>query len=70
MASRNGLIKTSSAGIFYREHPARKHGIQKDRQWVVRQTLGGETRISTFGWSALAKQYKATGKIGLIVWIW
>ena len=59
MASRNGLIKTDTLGVFYREHPTRKHGVHKDRQWVIRQTLGGETKISTFGWSALAKQQKS-----------
>lgn len=52
MASRDGLKKTGKAGVFYREHPSRKHGsIKKDRQWIIRQTLGGETRISTLGWS-------------------
>jgi hypothetical protein len=58
MASRDGLIKTDTLGVFYREHPSRKHGVRKDRQWVIRQTLGGETKISTFGWSALAKLQK------------
>jgi integrase len=64
MASRDGLIKTETRGIFYREHSSRKHGVHKDRQWVVRQTLGGETRLSTFGWSSLAKQHRGTDNDG------
>ena len=56
MASRDGLTKTEKTGVFYREHPNRKDGVRKDRQWVIRQTQGGVTRISTFGWSSLAKK--------------
>lgn len=56
MASRDDLIKSDTKGIYYREHPTRKHGVQKDRQWVIRQKFDGKIRVSTFGWSALAKQ--------------
>jgi hypothetical protein len=31
MASRDDLIKSDTKGIYYREHPTRKHGVQKDR---------------------------------------
>ncbi len=55
MASRDNLIKSGEAGVFYREHPTRKNGVKKDRQWVVRQTLGGKTRISTLGWWSLGE---------------
>ncbi len=50
MASRDGLKPTGSPGVFYKEHEARKHGVKHDRQWVIRQTLGGQTRISVLGW--------------------
>lgn len=50
MATLKDLKKTGEPGIFYREHPTRRHGVKKDRQWVIRQTLGGKTHISTLGW--------------------
>ncbi len=50
MASRDGLQGTNKKGLFYRKHPTRRHGVKKDRQWVIRQTLAGKTRISVFGW--------------------
>ena len=50
MASKDDLIKTGEAGVFYREHPTRKNGVRKDRQWVVVQKLGGVRRVSTLGW--------------------
>ncbi len=37
-------------GVFFVEHSTRKHGVKHDRQWVVRQTLGGQTRLSVLGW--------------------
>lgn len=50
MASKNDLLKTGEAGVFYREHATRKKGVRKDRQWVVIQKLGGVRRVSTLGW--------------------
>ncbi|MDD3801462.1 MAG: site-specific integrase [Desulfuromonas thiophila] len=50
MAGRDNLQKSGEAGVFYREHPTRKHGVRADRQWIVRQTLAGKTRLSTLGW--------------------
>ena len=50
MASKNDLLKTGEAGVFYREHPTRKKGVRKDRQWVIVQKLGGVRRVSTLGW--------------------
>lgn len=52
MASKNELIKSEIKGIFYREHPTRKYGVKKDRQWVVVQKLAGKRRVSTLGWSS------------------
>ena len=50
MASLDQLQKSGEPGVFYREHPTRKNGVRKDRQWIIRQTLGGKTRLSTLGW--------------------
>lgn len=54
MASTDQLIKTDTPGLFYKEHETRKtkdgRKIVPDRQWIIRQTLGGKTRVSTFGW--------------------
>ena len=59
-------------GVFYIEHPTRKYGVYKDRQWVVRQALGGQSRISVLGWqtekinedyaTVKADEYKANYK--------
>jgi len=50
MAGRDNLNKSGEAGVFYREHATRKNGVRKDRQWIIRQTLGAVTRLSTLGW--------------------
>ena len=50
MPSKKELLKTGEAGVFYREHPSRKKGVRKDRQWVIVQKLGGVRRVSTLGW--------------------
>jgi len=50
MASKEDLFKTAEVGVFYREHPTRKKGVRKDRQWVIVQKLGGVRRVSTLGW--------------------
>ncbi|MCK9173513.1 MAG: site-specific integrase [Desulfuromonas thiophila] len=50
MAGRENLQKTGEPGVFYREHKTRKHGVKYDRQWIIRQTLAGSTRLSTLGW--------------------
>ncbi|WP_158414114.1 tyrosine-type recombinase/integrase [Geoalkalibacter subterraneus] len=36
--------------MYYREHPTRKNGVKFDRQWIIRQTLGGVQRVSVVGW--------------------
>lgn len=50
MPIRDNLIPTGRKGIFYHEHPTRKHGIRKDRQLVLRYTIGGKTLVEAFGW--------------------
>lgn len=55
MGLRDGLKNTSRKGIFYKEHPTRKHGVKWDRLWVLRYTLGGKTYVETFGWASEGK---------------
>lgn len=50
MASKDNLFKSGEPGVFYREHPTRKNGVRKDRQWIIVQKLGGKRRVSTLGW--------------------
>lgn len=50
MASKDDLLKTGEAGVFYREHATRKKGVRRDRQWVIVQKLAGVRRVSTLGW--------------------
>ena len=53
MASQNSL-KRLQPGISYKEHSSRKRdSINKDRQWVILQRLGGIRRTSTLGWEKL-----------------
>ena len=44
--------KTKYPGIRYREHPTRKHGIQKDKYFVIRYQLDGVTKTEGLGWSS------------------
>ena len=52
MPVRDNLKKTGQPGVFYKDHKTRKHGIKRDRQYIIRQTLGGKTRISVLGWTS------------------
>jgi hypothetical protein len=50
MALLSDLHPTGRRGIFFREHSTRKHGLRKDRQLVLRYTIGGRTHTEIFGW--------------------
>ncbi len=52
MSVRDKLKPTGHKGLFYTDHLSRKYGIKYDRQWVIRQTLGGVTRVSVLGWTS------------------
>lgn len=52
MAVKDELIPSGIQNIFYREHPTRKHGVQKDKQWIIIQKIDGKRRVSTIGWSS------------------
>jgi integrase len=55
MGLRDGLIKTSRKGIYYKEHPTRKNGVKKDRLFVLRYKLSGKEYVSAFGWETEGK---------------
>ena len=43
---------TKYPGVRYREHPTRKHGVQKDRYFAVRYTLNGKRYEEALGWAS------------------
>jgi integrase len=44
--------KTKYRGVRYREHPTRKHGILKDRYFVIRYMKDGVSREEGAGWAS------------------
>ena len=52
MNSQNTRWIKIEKGIPYREHPARKHGIQKDRYYVLRFAMGGKMSQEALGWAS------------------
>jgi integrase len=44
--------KTKHPGVRFREHPDRKHGIKKDKYFVIRYQLNGKTKSEGLGWSS------------------
>lgn len=52
--------KTSFPGVRYREHPTRKHGVQKDRYFVITYKLNGKTKSEAIGWAS--EKWKVVNK--------
>jgi integrase len=52
MALLDELNPTGRKGVFYKEHETRKHGVRKDRLFILRYTIAGKTRTETFGWAS------------------
>ncbi len=50
--AKDNLKPTGRRGVFFTEHPTRKNGVRKDRQFVLRYTIRGETRKEVFGWAS------------------
>ena len=44
--------KTKHPGVRYREHPARKNGVQKDRYFSIYYTRQGKRREEGLGWAS------------------
>lgn len=55
MGLKDELKPTGRSGIFYKEHPARKHGIRKDRLLYLRFTVKGKAHNEIFGWESEGK---------------
>lgn len=55
MAVKNGMKKTSRRGVFFREHPTRKNGIRKDRQFILRYYINKKEYTEVFGWETEGK---------------
>jgi integrase len=43
---------TASPGIRYREHPARKHGVRRDRYYTLRFSVDGKQIEEALGWAS------------------
>lgn len=64
MGLRDGLKPTGRAGVFFKEHESRRHGVRKDRLIVLRYTINGKTYVESFGWlSEGASEIEAERKI-------
>jgi integrase len=50
-------IKSAFKGVRYREHPTRKHGLQRDRYYSIRIKLDGKDKEEGLGW---ASEWKAS----------
>jgi integrase len=43
---------TKYPGVRYREHPTRKHGVQKDKYYVIRYKIDGKSKEEALGWAS------------------
>jgi hypothetical protein len=65
MAVKNGMKKTNRRGVFFREHPTRKNGIRKDRQFILRYYINKKEYTEVFGWESDGKtELDAERKLG------
>lgn len=44
--------KTESLGVYYREHPTRVHGVEKDKYYALFYKHEGKTRCEVLGWAS------------------
>ena len=51
----DGIKKTNRKGVFYKEHPTRRHGVVRDRLLILRFTIGGKTYLETYGYTSEGK---------------
>jgi integrase len=42
--------KSSYPGVRFREHPSRKHGVKKDRYFIISYRLDGKRKDESLGW--------------------
>lgn len=72
--AKDNLKPTGRRGVFFTEHPTRKNGVRRDRQFVLRYTIRGETRKEVFGWASEGlteldaerkiQEFRANAKVG------
>ncbi|MGO9017266.1 MAG: tyrosine-type recombinase/integrase [Syntrophobacteraceae bacterium] len=43
---------TKFPGVRYREHPTRKHGVQKDKYFAIRAQFNGTRKEESLGWAS------------------
>ena len=51
MATKRKWHKTPFPGVRYREHPTRKHGVQKDKYFAIYYRLNGSRKEEGLGWA-------------------
>ncbi len=45
-------ISTKTSGVYYREHPTRKHGPRPDRYYAIKYRLLGKAKWESLGWAS------------------
>ena len=55
--------KSEYPGIRFREHPTRKHGIKKDRYYILSYRLNGKRKDESIGWASKGWTLKKANKI-------
>ena len=55
--------KSEYPGIRFREHPTRKHGVKKDRYFIISYRLNGKRKDESIGWSSKEWTLKKANKI-------
>ncbi|MGO8942113.1 MAG: tyrosine-type recombinase/integrase [Syntrophobacteraceae bacterium] len=48
----SGWNGTKFPGVRYREHPTRKHGVQKDKYFAIRAQVNGKRKEEGLGWAS------------------
>ena len=55
--------KSGYPGIRFREHPTRKHGVKKDRYFIISYRLNGKRKDESIGWASKGWTLKKANKI-------
>lgn len=45
-------VQTNFSGVRFREHPTRKHGVQRDKYFVLRFRVDGKRHEEALGWAS------------------
>ncbi len=55
--------KSAYPGVRFREHPSRKHGVKKDRYFIISYRLNGKRKDESIGWASKGWTEKKSNKI-------